>query len=196
MQINPVWGEILDMARILLDMDGVLCDLVGKWFAAYNKEYGDQIHVDLLDDWGPHRIAKAGKAIYKYLTKPGFFRDLEPIPGAIEGVRALLERGHEPVIVTAARRGHVDKLEWIREHLPFLPRDNVVFAHRKELVRGDVLFDDAPHNLEAFAPYGVPVAMAYRYNRHAGCPRVPDWPSFIALIDRRFPPERPERRNP
>ena len=145
------------MARILLDMDGVLCNLIGKWFTTYNQEYGDRIHIDALEDWGPHRIARAGKAIYKYLAQPGFFRDLEPIEGAIDGVRTLLDRGHDVVIVTAARRGHRDKLEWVAEHLPFLPRDNIVFAHRKELVRGELLFDDAPHNLEAFEPYGIPV---------------------------------------
>jgi len=179
------------MARILVDMDGVLCDLIDKWFSLYNAEYGDRLHVDALAEWGPHRYARAGKAIYKYLTRPGFFRDLKPIPGAIEGVRALLARGHDVVVVTAARRGHGDKLFWIREHLPFLPRDNVVFAHRKELVRGDVLFDDAPHNLKAFEPYGTPVAMAYRYNEGLPYPRVPDWPSFVALIDRIFPPQGP-----
>lgn len=184
------------MARILLDMDGVLCNLIGKWFTTYNREYGDQIHVDALDEWGPHRVARAGKAIYKYLAQPGFFRDLEPIAGAIEGVRALLERGHEVVIVTAARRGHRDKLEWVAEHLPFLPRDNIVFTHRKELVRGDLLFDDAPHNLKAFEPYGTPVAMAYRYNAGVDCARVPDWPSFLALVDRLFHREPVEAGTP
>lgn len=175
------------MARILVDMDGVLCNLVGKWFAVYNREYGDQICLDDLDQWGPHRIARAGKAVYKYLSQPGFFRDLEPIDGAIDGVRTLLAKGHDVVIVTAARRGHRDKLDWLAQHLPFLPRDNVVFAHRKELVRGDLLFDDAPHNLQAFAPYGIPVAMAYRYNSGLDCHRVPDWPSFLSLVDRLFP---------
>lgn len=175
------------MARILLDMDGVLCNLIAKWFKAYNEEYGDQIDVAALDQWGPHRIARAGKAIYKYLSQPGFFRDLEPIPGAVGGVRALLERGHDVVIVTAARQGHRDKLAWIREHLPFLPRDNVVFTHRKELVRGDLLLDDAPQNLKAFARYGIPVAMAYPYNAGVDCLRVADWSEFLTLVDRLYP---------
>jgi len=175
------------VARILLDMDGILCDLTGKWFSLYNEEYGDDLRVDALKEWGPHKFAKAGKAIYKYLARPGFFRDLEPLPGAVAGVRALCRRGHEVVIVTAARKGHGDKLEWIRRHLPFLPRDHVVFAHRKELIRGDLLFDDAPHNLEAFAPYGVPVAMAYPYNETVPYTRVRDWPEFLALVDRLFP---------
>ena len=168
-------------------MDGVLCNLLGKWLARYNTEYGDRIRLEDLETWGPHRIAKAGRSIYKYLSLPGFFRDLEPIPGAIEGVRELMARGHEVVVVTAARSGHRDKLDWLREHLPFLPRENVVFTHRKELVRGDLLFDDAPHNLAAFAGYGVAVAMAYPYNRSAPFRRVEGWSEFLRLVDELFP---------
>lgn len=175
------------LARLLVDMDGVLCNLIEKWFGRYNAEYGDQLRLDALDTWGPHRIAKAGRAVYKYLSEPGFFRDLKPIPGAVEGVRSLLDHGHEVVVVTAAKNGHRDKLDWIREHLPFLSPENVVFTHRKELVRGDVLFDDAPHNLEAFARYGTPVAMAYPYNRGVPFPRVPDWQGFLELVAELFP---------
>lgn len=175
------------MARILVDMDGVLCNMIKKWLRLYNEEYGENIEANTLVTWGPHRYARAGKAIYKYLSRPGFFRDLEPIPHAIEGVHALIRRGHDVVIVTAAKNGHRDKIDWIRQHLPFLPQDNIVFAHRKALVRGDILFDDAPHNLRAFEEYGLPVAMAYRYNEEVKCPRVPDWPAFLDLVESRFP---------
>lgn len=176
------------MARILLDMDGVLCNLLEKWLAVYNEEYQDRLSVQALRTWGPHRYARAGKAVYKYLAQPGFFRDLKPLPHAVEGARALVERGHDVVIVTAAKNGHREKLDWIEEHLPFIGVRNTIFAHRKELVRGDVLFDDAPHNLLAFKAYGLPVAMAYPYNEGVDCPRVADWPSFLALIDARFSP--------
>lgn len=169
--------------RILVDMDGVLCDLAGKWFRLYNQEYHDDLSVAKMAEWGPHRYAKEGKRIYKYLGLPGFFRDLEPIDGAVDGMRQLVSAGFDVVIVTAARRGHTDKLAWVAEHLPFLPQDNVIFAHRKELVRGDVLFDDAPHHLRNFAKYGgEPVAMDYPYNRALACTRVRSWPEFVGWV--------------
>jgi 5'-nucleotidase len=174
------------MARLLIDMDGVLCDLVGKWFAVYNREHNDAIRLEQMTHWGPHLYARKGKAIYRYLTQPGFFRDLAPIPGAIAGMRKLHAWGHELVIVTAAKNGHRDKMEWVHEHLPFLPPGNIVFAHRKELVRGDVMFDDAPHNLLAFAPYGLPVAMDYPYNQGAPGMRVRSWSEFLQLIRTRY----------
>lgn len=175
------------MARLLLDMDGVLCDLVSKWFSIYNKEHDDALRLEDMREWGPHRYARKGKLIYRYLSEPGFFRDLAPIPGAIDGVRQLLDWGHDVVIVTAAKRGHADKLQWVREHLPFLDLHNVVFAHRKELVRGHLLFDDAPHNLTAFASYGLPVAMAYTYNQRYPGERVDSWEQFLALVRDRMP---------
>jgi len=171
------------MLRILVDMDGVLCDLVAKWFAAYNAEYNDNIRPEDMKVWGPHRYAREGKRIYKYLSQPGFFRDLPPIPGAIKGMRHLIEAGHDVVIVTAARRGHDDKLRWVEKHLSFLPKDHVIFAHRKELVRGDIMFDDAPHNLRGFAEYGgTPVAMAYPYNEDVPYKRVTSWEQFLDFV--------------
>ncbi len=167
-------------------MDGVLCDLAGKWFALYNKEHHDHIDLAHMPEWGPHLYAKKGKAIYRYLSRPGFFRDLAPLPGAIDGVNRLLEAGFDVVIVTAARNGQRDKRLWVEEHLPFLDTRNLIFAHRKELIRGDVLFDDAPHNLTAFAPYGLAVAMAYPYNQSYEGHRVHSWTEFLTLMNHLF----------
>jgi len=178
------------MARLLLDMDGILCDLVKKWFAVYNKDYGEALRPEEMKSWGPHRYAKKGRVIYRYLSKPGFFLDLEPIPGAVAGVRRLIHWGHDVVIVTAARHGHADKLGWLARHLPFLHPHQVIFAHRKELVRGDVLFDDSPRNLAAFLPWGLPVAMDYPYNQEAPGERVHSWEEFLELIESRFPRPR------
>lgn len=171
-------------------MDGVLCDLVGKWFTLYNREHHDHIDLEHMSEWGPHLYAKKGKAIYHYLSRPGFFRDLAPLPGAVDGVRQLLDEGFDVVIVTAAKNGQRDKLLWVEEHLPFLDTRNMVFAHRKELVRGDVLFDDAPHNLAAFEPYGLAIAMAYPYNQSFKGHRVNSWVEFLTLIHQLFPSEK------
>jgi len=174
------------MARLLIDMDGVLCDLIKKWFSVYNTEHHDTLQPEQMVKWGPHMYAKKGKAIYRYLSQPGFFLDLEPIAGAVEGVQKLINLGHEVIVVTAAKHGHRDKLDWVQKNLPFLDYRHVVFAHRKELVRGDVLFDDAPHNLAAFLPYGLPVAMAHPYNEGAPGERVPDWSAFVELVQTRW----------
>ena len=54
-----------------------------------------------------------------------------------------------------------EKGEWVRDNLPFLSRDNFIIAKRKELVRGDVLFDDGPHNLGTYP--GITIGMRHDY---------------------------------
>ena len=39
------------------------------------------------------------------------------------------------------------KVERLLELFPFLDWEHIIFACNKQMVRGDVLIDDAPHNL-------------------------------------------------
>lgn len=75
-----------------------------------------------------------------------------------------------------------DKANWVRKHLPFVPRHNLVVTYRKDLVRGDFTFDDAPRNLERCR--ATRIIMDYPYNRDfADCYRVLNWAEFEALMD-------------
>jgi 5'(3')-deoxyribonucleotidase len=59
----------------------------------------------------------------------------------------------------------------------------LIFAHQKYRVVGDLLFDDAPHNLLAFQRTGrIAVAMDYAYNRNVDAPRVANWREFEQLV--------------
>ena len=164
--------------RILIDMDGVLCNLMDEWLRRYNAEYGDALSTEQITSWGPHRFAKAGRRIYKYLSLPGFFRDLVPLPGAVENMRRLLAAGFDVPIVTAAS-GHQDKRDWVSEHLPFFNTDNMIFAHRKELIRGDILFDDAPHHPERFSTAVSHLPWRIRNNAHVPYRRI--WDDFTNM---------------
>lgn len=74
-----------------------------------------------------------------------------------------------------------DKANWVRKHLPFVPRHNLVVTYRKDLVRGDFMFDDAPRNLERCR--ATRIIMDYPYNRDFACYRVLNWAEFEALMD-------------
>jgi 5'-nucleotidase len=167
--------------RLLIDMDSVIVDLMTTWHAMYNRDYDDDLHVGKLLCWDTAKYVKqeCGERIYEYLDRPGLFRSLPPIPGAIETLKRL-SQVYEIVIVTSSRKeAFRDKEEWVTEHLPFIGPRNLIFAHRKELIMGDLLFDDAPHNLEAFMATGrIAIAMDYPYNRSVNCPRVANWSEF------------------
>jgi 5'-nucleotidase len=171
---------------LLIDMDSVIVDLMSEWCRRYNADYNDCLTPDqiLTWDWPKYVKPECGHRIYHYLDEPGIFSNLQPLPGAIE-VLERLHRHFEVLIVTSSRRSaFAQKEEWVEKHLPFIGTENLIFAHKKHKVCGDLLFDDAPHNLIAFIRTGrIGVAMDYAYNRQVDCPRVSDWHQFEKLVD-------------
>lgn len=170
---------------LLFDLDGIVANLVKKWLEHYNRDYGDDLTEADITSWDWDRIVRpeCGKKIFHYLSRPGFFADLEPIPGAIEAIGSFRDRAELVVVTASPRAAMSDKVAWVRKHLPFVHKDNIVLTRRKDLVRGDFMFDDAPRNLERFP--GVRIMLDYPYNRDFhDCHRVRDFDEFRTLMDR------------
>lgn len=155
---------------ILCDMDGIVVNLHKKWYDTYNERYGDDLTQDKVVEWDTHKFAKHGTLVYEVLKEPGFFREVDPIPGALEALAKFKEVGHRVVLVTAATRyGATDKLLWLEKYAPWFDQKQVLIGYPKELVKGDVLIDDGPHNLLGNAkawPDTKRISIAYPYNRH------------------------------
>ncbi|WLD93243.1 5'(3')-deoxyribonucleotidase [Alkalihalobacillus sp. AL-G] len=174
------------MKTLLIDMDSVICDLMTEWHSRYNQEYDDTLSVQDLKCWNSEKYVKdeCGTKIYDYLDEPGIFIKLEPLPHAIEVLSRLHEK-HEILIVTTSRTyAYTEKEKWVEKHLPFIGKRNLIFTHRKEMIRGDILFDDAPHNLTAFQHTGrTAIAMDYPYNREVDVERVSNWLEFEGWLE-------------
>ena len=168
---------------LLFDLDGICCNLMKKWLAVYNRDWHDHLTEADITSWNWDEFAKpaCGKRIYHYLNQPGFFADLEPIPGCVESL-SRLERIVEPVVVTASpKEACADKIRWVKTHLPMIPRGNIALTYRKDLVRGDFMFDDAPKNLIHHP--ATRIMLDYPYNRDFhDCYRVHSWADAEALI--------------
>ncbi len=77
---------------------------------------------------------------------PGFFRNLPVLPGAKEGVAALLANENLDVYIGSKITSKVpgcasEKVEWIKEHFPGLLK-RMMLVCDKGLLRGDILIDD------------------------------------------------------
>ncbi|MED1204126.1 5' nucleotidase, NT5C type [Heyndrickxia acidicola] len=173
------------MTTLLIDMDSVICDLMSVWHERYNRDYQDTLTVGKLKCWSSEKYVKpeCGIKIYDYLKEPGLFLKLKALPNAIE-VLERLKRDYDLLIVTSSlSSAYSEKEQWVEENLPFIGKENLIFSHRKNMIVGDLLFDDAPHNLKAFASTGrTAVAMDYPYNREVDVSRVRNWLEFEKFV--------------
>lgn len=171
--------------RILIDFDGVITKTVQSWLVRYNRDYFDNlIHTDIVR-WDIHEFAKpeCGMAMYRYLDEEDFFLNLEPMEGVVEAFNELLAMGHDVIVTTAAqgKTALYDKIRWLKKNIPNFDKHNVISAHRKDVVIGDLLLDDGPHNLKAFP--GIACAFDQPWNQDADCDfRVHSWPEFVELV--------------
>jgi len=143
------------MLRILIDLDGVVCDLLTPWCAEYNRRYDDNLTVDqFAASWQVHDNVKCGDKIYDIFEEEGFFRDLPFMPLAYDAMRELhnLEKlGLIECYIVSDCSGNAtiakDKFLWIQKYMPWFDCDRVILTAAKHLVSGDVLIEDSPKKL-------------------------------------------------
>jgi 5'(3')-deoxyribonucleotidase len=162
------------MKTILCDLDGVVADFWGPVLETVKREEGVTLTDSELDDWDMVTMP-GGTSTW---DRPGFFSSLRLLPGAYEGLLGLTAK-HDVYLVSAGNGAALaEKSKWVRTLLPFM-RDRVFFVDGKTpkgLLRGDVLIDDAPHNLMDFKkrnPAGLAIAAYYPYT--APAVRVSDY---------------------
>lgn len=175
--------------RILVDMDGVMADLYDSWLYLIRAELGLDITLEDITHWGAPSefLGEHARRAYDLFDRPGFFFHLKPIPGAVDAIRTLKAAGHDVVFVTSCFSGHVDKRRWLKEHLTsdFDARD-IIYTHRKGLIHGDVLIDDAEHNLEDFkqeSPGGIAICFDAPHNKTYPGIRASDWGDVLRKIE-------------
>src|SRR5690606_18831805 len=83
-----------DKPRLVIDMDEVMADTLHKFLTLYHRDFGiamdshqapgKELHENL-----PEHLNGQWKI---YANEKGFFRDIPPMPGAIETIKALQTR--------------------------------------------------------------------------------------------------------
>lgn len=174
--------------RLLIDFDGVCADTIKYWLGLYNKEYEDSLAHEHIMEWDVHKFVKeqCGNRIYKYLDHSQFFSNVEMLPDADAVLFRLQEKGHQIIITTAigttSPTSFYDKRQWIAKNFPFLPPKNFIASELKDVIKGDLLLDDGPHNLEVFP--GITCAFNWPWNQGAKCDyRVNSWLEFEDVVN-------------
>lgn len=153
-------------------MDAILVDLLNPWLATYNQEKGANLKIEDLWCFDPSKcVSPEDPSIYEIIERPGWFRNLKPLPGALEAVEKLVLNNECFIVSTpsAASCSYMDKIDWLAEHLPKFDRNHILLTGAKYLIEGDVLIDDSPKNANEYRkhhPKAKIVGIKYPYNSH------------------------------
>lgn len=120
----------------LVDMDGTLCD--------YHNALQRDMTAVMEDTVVPQAIRERIEGLVK--SKPGWYRNLKPLPIGIAIYKMLREIGFQVVICSKGSRwsknSWTEKMEWVEEHLDGDVLVNLTQV--KQIVYGRVFVDDYP----------------------------------------------------
>lgn len=176
---------------ILVDMDDTIENLLDVWVAYLNEHYGTSVRKEDITEWD---LSKAfptieGDKIYSALLDETLWDAVRPLPGAVKYLKKLIDDGNEVFIVTASHpdsvRAKMNKV--LFRYFPYITYQNVIIASKKQLISGDILIDDAPHNMGGqyfgmlfTAPHNKSITDESLSKMNAI--RVKDWKEIYELI--------------
>lgn len=179
---------------VLVDQDGVLADFEQGFFEVWQQSPLQHEYPAISPDRRRHFYPqndypeKWHADIHRIMTQAGFFRDLPVVGGAVAGLNAMLEAGHEVVICTAPLNEYqncvLEKYEWVERHLGEAWTKRMVVTKDKTLVFGDVLVDDRPQIHGRCTPQWQHVLYDQPYNRAENKLRMTwaDWQETLAQV--------------
>lgn len=180
---------------VLLDMDDVMAECCKKLCQEIFIRFGVKItKEDVLEFDIEKTVQKidpriSTERILYPIHEPDFFYSLEVINGAREGVQSLVNEGIELVVVTKiplfsdfGANPARDKTLWLERYFPYFSKTgNIIFTGRKDLIAGDILVDDAPHNLLNYP--GKAIVFDAPWNREiTHLPRALSWVELVPMI--------------
>lgn len=181
---------------LLIDMDGVCANLNRHLCALIEHDFDVVVSPDDIKNYDLSMSFPTvpKKSLYAYFHRAEFWSSLRPIEGAIEVITALHQEGHDIKFVTSCPGGHDGKIKWLKKHFDFIrkkpsPWYDVIFTAHKHLVRGHLLLDDLPANVDKFCQEqqwhpDVQAGVLFRqpYNLEYSGLSVSTWVEFHGIV--------------
>ena len=139
---------------MLIDMDGVICNF----------------------DKRADELKSQGVTIAKLFRHPEAYKDLEPIPGAVEAWTLLQPRFDTYILSTPAWSNPDswgEKRRWVEKYLGDSAKKKLILCHNKGIIQGKYLIDDRVAN---------GVADFTGEHIHFGTEKFPDWDAVLKYL--------------
>lgn len=153
---------------ILVDMDNTIVDYSSAIAPELKKIY-PTMKID-AENWQTLKLNDLHLNRRKIQSRPNFFSELKPIPGALEALRQMEKEGYTVFIVSSpsvhGTTCHSEKSQWLKEHMNEKWAKRLVLTKDKTIVRGDVLIDDKPFITGTVSPNWKHITFSQPYNRH------------------------------
>lgn len=137
---------------ILVDLDDTVWYLLQPWLDYLNKKYKLNVQLNDIKQWDLKYVFPTLKEaqIYAPLSYESFWRKyINPIPGAIDIIKKLYSEGHDIFFITATVHKNVPvKAELVKRYFSFIPIENLIIAHNKDMIKGDIIIDDNIENVK------------------------------------------------
>lgn len=142
---------------VYVDMDDTLCDFSGRKQEVIDRDPSVRY---------PQSI-------------PGFFLGLSPLPGAIDGIRTLMDHPDLDVYILTApsiknRNCYTEKADWVRAHLGEEMVGKTIISPHKNLSLGHYLIDDHASGRGQEKFIGTLL--------HFGSEEFPNWNAIVAYF--------------
>ena len=166
--------------RVLIDMDNTITDFDGAVQTECQRR-----GVHYADDRTKFDFdTEVYDVFYDIALKPGFFRDLVPIPHALEALVEMKECGLDMWICTApmfhSNYCVAEKFQWVEHYLGLDWMYRIIVSKDKTLIKGDYLIDDKIQT-GACAPEWIQICYAQTYNQQYP-KRIDNWKNWKKIF--------------
>lgn len=177
--------------RIVVDIDDVLNELCKCWVETLNERYNCFVRHEDITDWNIKRFFPelTEQEVYGVLLDENFWKTVTPKQDAMQYMMKLYQDEYDIYLCTSTHYNNIKvKFENIvQKYYPFISWEKVIIAHNKQMIRTDVMVDDAVHNLIDGEYYKILMSAPHNANCNVeeyGIHRANNWQEVYEMIER------------